>query len=595
MTSLFHIGQAMLFRSLLIAAILLLFSMRTEATQTLGIEIMHRSDVGRPSDAPMDPQLISQYSKLLGQPLAWLERTPTQAHRLLLPPGSSPKAVLNAAAKLRTADGVLWSGTFSADRLHPAASGQKTLIREMVIKQKNAQPGICPDASVTRTYSETAKVRLKPVQALTSGACVYRLAKALTLPAAQLAEERLQSLPEVQYVDLVTGVRKLDVEVPRDPYFPVMWFLQENSDFQGTSDVQEAWSITTGRPDVTVAVIDSGILFNPTHPDLVSSLTYLTRNRSQIAGWDMISNTWQARDGNPRDRNPRDEGTWVTAAETRVFPECEFTPIQTSSWHGSHVGGTIAAATNNRIGISGISWQVRLLPVRVLGACEGALYDLTDGIYWAASGLDVPGTEPNPYPAHVINISLGGEGACPNSLQEAIDYALSRNVTVVIAAGNETTDVMERGMANCKGALIVAASGINGDLTQYSNYGLDVTLAAPGGEPSYRNLFEIISTMNGSGTRPSASKMKYGYASGTSMAAPVVSGVVSLMISAAMDRGLTLSTDEIRKILTETAKPYPAGSRCGPGGELEGLCGAGIINAGAAVTLASTYSTSIAH
>lgn len=585
----FQMSLRIFIQSLLIGTLLLPVPIHAETTESFGIEIMHKSDVGRSSDAALDSRLISQYSRRLGRKLTWQARTPTRAHRLLLPPGSSKKTALNAATKLRGLDGVLWSGTFTTEHVKEVASGQKTLVRQMIIKPKNAQPGICPDNSVTLEYSLTAGVSLKPVQALTSGACLYRLAKVLTLPLAQSAAERLRSLPSVQYVDLVNGIRKMDTETPRDPYFPAMWFLQENNDFPGSSDIQQAWTITTGRPDVTVAVLDSGILFNPTHPDLVTSLTYLNQNHSQIAGWDMISNSWQARDGNSRDRNPRDEGTWITAAQTRLFPECESMTVQTSSWHGSHVSGTIAAATNNRIGISGINWQVRLLPVRVIGACEGALSDLADGIYWAASGLDVPGTEPNPYPAQVINISLGGEGTCPNSLQEAIDFALSRNVTVVIAAGNETTDVIERGMANCKGALIVAASGMSGDLTTYSNYGLDITIAAPGGEPSFGNFFEIISTLNGSTTRPSASKMKYGYASGTSMAAPVVSGVVSLMISAAMDRGQTLSSDAIRSILTETAKPYPMGSRCGPGGELEGLCGAGVINAAAAVAMASNY------
>lgn len=589
MTSSLRLTFKIALRPILLCGLLLSFPFGAGAIETVGIEIMHKSDVDNPSDAPMSGQLIKQYSKLLGQRLAWLGRTPTKSHRVLLPAGTTPKEALAAAARLRKADGVLWSGAFSSARLKPMVKGQKTLINRIVIKLKNTSSGSCADANLVKKFSDTAGVGLKPLQALASGACVYRLSKALPLNAAQTVQGQLKSLPEVQYVDLDSGVRNLEVIDPKDPFFPALWFLEDTNLFSGSSDVQSAWNITTGRPDVSVAVIDSGILFHPTHPDLASSLSYLTPNHSQIAGWDMISSPVQARDGNPRDRNPKDEGNWVTRAQTRVNAECESSPVQTSTWHGSHVAGTIAAATNNRIGISGINWQVRLLPVRVVGACEGSLYDLTDGIYWAVSNIDVPGTEPNPYPAHVVNISLGGEGTCPDSLQEAINFALARNVTVVIAAGNETTDVVERGMANCKGALIVAASGAEGDLTYYSNYGLDITLAAPGGDPSYGTLFEVLSTTNGSTTRPSTSKMKYGYASGTSMAAPVVSGVVALMISAAMDRGITLSAEAIRTILTETARPYPPGSRCGTGGELEGLCGAGVIDASRAVAQAASY------
>jgi serine protease len=81
-----------------------------------------------------------------------------------------------------------------------------------------------------------------------------------------------------------------------------------------------------------------------------------------------------------------------------------------STWYGSHVAGTIAAATDNGIGVSGIDGSAKLVPVRVLGACGGNDADIIDGIYWAVGGKKVRGAEPNPFPAQIVNMSLGGDG-----------------------------------------------------------------------------------------------------------------------------------------------------------------------------------------
>jgi serine protease len=287
-----------------------------------------------------------------------------------------------------------------------------------------------------------------------------------------------------------------------------------------------------------------------------------------------------ARDGDARDRNPKDEGDWVTAEMLKNREACKDDKVQDSSWHGSHVAGTIAAATNNGIGVSGIDWYARLLPVRIMGACGSTGDDEYDGIYWAVGGKNVPGTEPNRYPAHVLNMSIGGESECADAEQAAIDYALAKNAVVVVAAGNDSKNAASSSPANCKGVITVAALDKNGDLAWYSNYGSVVAIAAPGGDTSNVKADGILSTVNGSDRRPDPDRMAYENQQGTSMATPVVSGVISLMLAADSERKLT--PQSIKSILQQTARPFPAGTKCASK-KYKDLCGAGIVDAREAV------------
>jgi serine protease len=147
---------------------------------------------------------------------------------------------------------------------------------------------------------------------------------------------------------------------------------------------------------------------------------------------------------------------WITAAESSsgFFAGC---PIQNSSWHGTHVAGTVAAATNNAVGVSGIDWASKLQPVRVLGKCGGYLSDIADAMRWAA-GLSVPGTPLNANPARVINLSLGGSGACSATLQSAVDSVIAAGTVVVAAAGNNAGDAGNFQPANCNGVIAVGAT-----------------------------------------------------------------------------------------------------------------------------------------
>ena len=211
--------------------------------------------------------------------------------------------------------------------------------------------------------------------------------------------------------------------------------------------------------------------------------------------------------------------------------------------------------------------------MRTLGECGGTDEDVYEGMLWA-SGVPIAGVPPNPYPAKVINMSLGGFGACANSIQEAIDDALAQGSVVVVAAGNETEDALDFSPAGCSGVITVAAINRSGDRAFYSNFGRRIDLAAPGGDGDFTDW--ILSLSNDGTT--SAGAEAYAYEIGTSAAAPHVAGTVSLMLA----RNPTLTPGQVLSILQGTARDFPSGSSC----SLGNLCGTGMLDAGLA--LAST-------
>jgi serine protease len=350
-------------------------------------------------------------------------------------------------------------------------------------------------------------------------------------------------------------VRLTIAQTPNDPLFGMQWHL--NSTYEGQPaygiGVEAAWEVTTGSPSVVVAVIDTGIL---PHPDLAGRV---------LPGYDMISSSIVANDGNGRDPDPSDPGD-----------SCGSSP---SSWHGTHVAGTIGASTNNGIGIAGIDQQARILPVRALGTCGGSSVDTADAIRWAA-GLEVDGVPRNQHPARVINISLGGLWPCFPVLQSAISAVTSIGVTVVAAAGNDAVDAGLQTPANCPGVLVVAATTRTGDRAAYSNVGSIVDIAAPGGQRVTRFEERVLSTLNTGTVAPQLDAAGWGYAwyQGTSMAAPHASGVVSLMLAV----NSALSPSRIGDILRSTATAFPPTSQC----STTVSCGTGILDAGAAVRAA---------
>ena len=358
----------------------------------------------------------------------------------------------------------------------------------------------------------------------------------------------LQQQPDVEYVEPDYIMTKMAVTMPNDSYFSYQWPLV---DAIGGIRADQAWNYSTGT-NAVVAVVDTGIL---PHKDLLPNI---------LPGYDMIMDSFTANDGNGRDNDPTDPGDYVLSGE------CGSTSDTNSSWHGTHVAGTIAAVANNAEGIAGIAYNAKILPLRVLGKCGGYNSDIADAIMWA-SGATVNGVPVNPTPARVINMSLGGQSACGTTLQNAINTARANKTVVVVAAGNNNTDASTFSPANCNGVISVAATGRNGSKAYYSNYGATVDVAAPGGSMLSAQTDGIVSTLN-TGTKQAVADT-YAFYQGTSMATPHVAGIAALMLSA----NPSMTPDQVESTLKSTTRAFP--QTCTG-------CGTGIVDANAAVQAA---------
>ena len=348
---------------------------------------------------------------------------------------------------------------------------------------------------------------------------------------------------------------------PIDPLYAAQWHYHNNGTGPGESpggiNLPTVWDHTTGDHAVVVAVIDTGIL--PNHPDISGS-------NNLVAGFDMITSPFTANDGDGRDANPTDTGDAVTAGECGPGK-----PARRSSWHGTHVAGTVGVGhTNNTEGVAGVAWQVRVQSIRVLGKCGGTFVDIADAIRWAA-GLSVPGIMDNATPADVINMSLGAFVVCQQipGMQSAIDDAVGEGTTVIVAAGNDASNADRVLPAGCDGVITVAAADYNGELvTRYSNFGNVVEIMAPGGD--------VQADRDGDGNPDGVRSMVqggYAFYNGTSMAAPHVAGVAALMLT--HDPSLTPQQVSDALMANATSRNCTAGSSPPP----SRACGAGLLNA----------------
>ncbi|MCH7343690.1 S8 family serine peptidase [Pelomonas sp. CA6] len=386
---------------------------------------------------------------------------------------------------------------------------------------------------------------LKLLRQTGQGAHVFKLDRAQgSRELAALADAIRAADPSIEYVEPDRLLQAM--LTPNDTDYSKQWDLSEPT---GGIRAPQAWDLATGS-GVVVAVIDTG--YRP-HADLSGQI---------VAGYDMITNATTARDGNGRDGDAADEGDWQASGDCPSDPS-----PSNSSWHGTHVAGTIAAKTNNALGVAGIAFNAKVQPVRVLGRCGGYMSDISDAVVWASGGT-VSGVPANATPAKVLNLSLGGGGSCGSTMQAAVSGARSRGAVVVVAAGNSNTNASNFTPANCTGVITVAATDRYGARAPYSNYGNVVALAAPGGAMGSTASNGIYSTLNAGTTTPGADS--YAYYQGTSMAAPHVAGVAALMFSVKP----TATPDEIAQALTSSARTFP-GSCTG--------CGAGIVDAYAAV------------
>jgi len=431
---------------------------------------------------------------------------------------------------------------------------------ELIVKMKPART--LGPADLTRFGVEDGK------RVTSGGEMIFRIpVKTLkTLSATQARDRTLEVLrqlradPNVQYAQPNYILRIM--RTPNDPRFPEQWHYRDNGTGTGQSpggiSLPRAWDTIIGS-NIVVAVIDTGIL--PAHPDIAGS-------PNLIAGFDMISDPATANDGGGRDNDPTDPGDAVAANE--CFPG---DPAQPSSWHGTHVAGTIGVGrTDNGVGVAGANWTVRVQAVRVLGKCGGTIADINDGMRWAA-GLAVPGVPTNPTPARVINMSLGTPPGNPCSVspstQAAINDAVGAGAAVVVAAGNDAVDASQVFPASCDNVITVAASDARGHLVaRYSNFGATVEIMAPGGD--------VQRDDNGDGNNDGVlSMVQGGYAryNGTSMATPHVAGVAALYLA----QTPTLTPAQLTAELQRNALPRTPAQCPQP-------CGTGLLSAVRGVT-----------
>jgi serine protease len=376
---------------------------------------------------------------------------------------------------------------------------------------------------------------------------------------------RLASDPEVEFAIQDRPIRAF--ATPNDPSFLNQWALRSTVNTAGAK-FDLAWDVVRGSADVVVAVLDTGVVFET--PDLMGRL---------LSGYDFVSDVPTANDGNGRDANAADPGNWISSADaqTSAFSGCS---VKNSSWHGTFVAGQIAANTQSDSDVAGADWNVKVLPVRVLGKCGGLLSDVLDAMLWSA-GIDVPGIPNNTSPADVINLSLGSPTTCSSFEQTVVDRVNAAGTLVVAAAGNSGVSVDSP--ANCSNVLAVGALDRDGSRASYSAIGTGVSLMAPGG---FSN--GLVGLGNSGTTTPTSASLVS--KTGTSFASPLVAATAGLMRAV----NPTLTPAQLRsQILASTSNFLnPRSSICtANSGSVScncttAVCGAGMLDAFAAVSAA---------
>lgn len=377
-----------------------------------------------------------------------------------------------------------------------------------------------------------------------------RLVRGFNLDDETLAA-KLAADPDVEFAE-PNRLKQL-LRVPNDPLFSAKytpsyfglesyfsyWQWPLRNKWPAAVNAMEAWDITTGDPSIIVAVLDSGVRLE--HPDLKDQLL-------PDGGYDFVHD--DDTDGAiGRDNDPSDPGDGTSL----------FDP---SSWHGTKVAGIIGARGNNGEGIAGISWRSKILPVRVASGKGAWDSDILAAMRWSI-GLEVPGVPSNPYPARILNLSIGGRGECTSLYQNAIREINDHDAILVVAAGNDGKAVSTP--ANCTGVVSVGSVRFDGIKADYSDYGREVTIMAPGGDCGRNNLapcqFQMVTTTNHGTFTPSptndyAETFDRNYTSptlGTSFAAPVVSGALALIWSV----NPNLSAEQVKNLMYNNATPFP--------------------------------------
>ena len=408
--------------------------------------------------------------------------------------------------------------------------------------------GAKPAADMQRQLDAIGKAlgaRITIERTTGTGAQLIRLDREIDVVARRKLEVELMKHPSIRAVE--PNGRMYRAMEPNDPLFVQQWHYKGGG--MGIN-ATEAWDTVDGSGYI-VAVLDTGEL---QHEDLTGQF---------VAGYDFISDPANARDGDGRDADPTDTGDWDDKYD--------------SSWHGTHVAGTVAALTNNGIGVAGVAHGAKVQHVRVLGNMGGTFADINDAIVWASGG-SVPGVPDNATPAHIINLSLGGSTACPAAMQDAINIAIARGTAVIAAAGNSSANVSGFSPAGCEGVIAVAGTGPNNTKYASTNFGAGISVAAPAGSGVTPATNQVLSTLNTGLEGPADDS--YAWYAGTSMAAPHVAGTAALMMEAA---GEHLPPDELEMMLQNTG--YAANGLV-TGCNTASLWCASMIDAGRAVAVA---------
>lgn len=509
-----------------------------------------------------------------------------------------------------------------ADRLVVGfrATGANAVVRSIKMGSRPQMVRIVQAATSEADVAGLAqRVRLALARSrqLTPSMHVMYLQKTLYGAGLNAALKALRADPAVEYADV--DQRRYALAIPDDPLFAPspssgssgQWFMATpgpatvngvaTTDWSAT-DAVSAWALTTGSSGTVIADVDTGVRFD--HPDLLRA----GFGGRLLPGYDFVDQDYNrttgaalgtfliANDGDGWDPDPSDPGDWIdsTDQQNALFPSADCA-VSDSSWHGTRVMGVLGALTNNGVGVAGMTWNSYLLPVRALGKCGGYDSDIITGMQWAA-GLSVMGVPDNPYPAGIINLSLGGSGACPSDYQSVINTLTAMSVLVVASAGNESGPV--DAPANCPGVLAVAGLRNVGTKVGYSSLGPQVGIAAPAGNcinSSGACLRSIDTTVNLGLKAPGAN----GYSNetdvnlGTSFSAPIVSGVAALMRAV----NANLGPAQLIARMEASAGAFPPNTANLPvcpnvdavSGEcscVPGQCGAGMVNALNAVTAA---------
>ncbi|HUN73517.1 MAG TPA: S8 family serine peptidase [Steroidobacteraceae bacterium] len=469
-------------------------------------------------------------------------------------------------------------------RTHPAGIAAGS-IQNIIVKLRATSAASTTNSTVEQAQEQA---RIKALAARTgvglqsSREIMTRLHVIHVLPSApgaSLAQTlaRLQADPEVEYAE--PDQRRYIHEAPDDPLYdgtqeddgaPLQqWYEQAPVSGSGSSatpsavDAVDAWSVTTGSNGVVIADIDTGVRFD--HPDLLGAGTSgavsatATPTGRLLSGYCFITDSFVANGVQCPGPDASDPGDWITSSDLKASECSGQTSAEPSSWHGTRVAGILGALTNNALGMAGMTWNAWILPVRALGVCGGQDSDIETAMLWAG-GVSVQGAPDNPYPANIINLSIGGSGSCPQSYSEIISQLTARGVLVVASAGNEGGPVDAPG--NCPGVVAVAGLRQAGTKVGYSNLGAQVAVAAPAGncvntEVSQPCLYSLISATNLGTMSPTQDSYTTDIINnpslGTSFSAPIVSGIAALMLAA----NGNLTPGDLARILEQTSSPFP--------------------------------------